>query len=340
MRARVPALERFSLYKLGDVIVSPGIKLVAGRCLTAVPVLFVVSLLTFFIVNVLPGSTAEQLAGANATPEQVARLEAALRLDRPLSERYWEWLTNTLTGDLGESLASGQPVTTLLNERLPVTLELTALALLLAIAFAVPLALLAARRPFGLWDRLGMTLGLSGLSLASYVLAPVLVLIFAVHLGMLPSIGVTPFGDSPYGNIRSLILPGMAVAFPLFGLYTRFLRGDLLEQINDHDYILAARAKGIGPWRVVIRHTLPNSLFGLLTVIGLNLGGLIGGTVIIEQIFALPGIGQLLLQAINLRDVIVVQAIVLLLAVVTVLANLLVDVMYAILDPRVRYGRR
>jgi peptide/nickel transport system permease protein len=226
----------------------------------------------------------------------------------------------------------------MLGERLPMTLELTALALLLATATAVPLALLAARRPFGMGNRLVMALCITGLSLASYVVAPVLILIFAVQLGALPAIGFTPFGDSPYENLRSLALPAVAVALPLFGLYTRFLRGDLLEQLGQ-DYVLTAKMKGLGEWRILIRHALPNSLFGLLTVIGLNLGGLIGGTVVVEQIFALPGVGQLLLEAIRLRDVILVQAIVLLLAVATVVANLAVDILYALLDPRVRYDR-
>lgn len=324
--------------KPGGIPLPPSIKLVMGRGLAALPVLFVVSLLTFFVVNVLPGNTAEQLAGFDATPEQVARVEAALRLDRPAWERYWEWLTSTLAGDLGTSLASGQPVTRLLSERLPVTLGLTILALLLATTFAVPLALVAARRPLGPGDRFGMMLSITGLSLASYIVAPVLILIFAVHLGKLPSIGFAPFDESPYQYIRSLTLPAITIAIPLFGLYTRFLRGDLLEQM-DHDYIMTAKMKGIGAWRVLARHALPNSLSGLLTVIGLNLGGLIGGAVIVEQIFALPGVGQLLLEAIRLRDITVVQTVVLLLGVTTVLVNLALDVLYAILDPRIRHGR-
>lgn len=338
MRDRALVLETLGVKAPFGVGRSSTMRLMLSRCLAALPVLFFVSLLTFFVVNVLPGSTAEQLAGMNATPEQIARLETALRLDRPIGMRYFEWLANSVSGDLGTSIASGQPVTTLLWERLGVTLELTILGLLCALTFAVPLALLAARRPGGAWDRLGVIMSISGLSLAGYVLGPLLILIFAVKLGILPSIGFTPLSESVYQNIRSMILPSITIAIPLFGLYTRFLRGDLLEQLREQDYILAAKAKGIGPWRVLLRHALPNSLFGLLTVIGLNVGVLIGGAVIVEQIFALPGIGQLLLQAINLRDVIVVQAVVLLLAVVTVLANLTVDIAYAMLDPRVRYG--
>jgi peptide/nickel transport system permease protein len=315
----------------------PVLRIVGRRLLAAIPVLLGASLLTFAIVNILPGSTARQLVGAEATAEQVARFEAELGLDRPAWERYWEWLTGVLRGELGRSIASGQPVNVLLAERLPVTLELVAYAFVLSIGFAVPLTLLAARRPQGPVDRLSAVLSMAGLSSASYVLAFVLVLVFAVELSLFPSIGFTPLGENVAQNLRSLTLPAIAIAFPLFGFYTRFLRGDLLEQLHGEDYVMTAIAKGIDPWRVLVHHALRNSLLGLLTVVGLHAGTLIGGTVIIERIFALPGIGQLLLQAISLRDVFVVQAVVLVLAVVTVLANLLVDVLYAVLDPRIRY---
>lgn len=212
-------------------------------------------------------------------------------------------------------------------------------AFLISLACAVPLALLAARYPNRLPDRISMLLSMLGLSVANYVFALLLVLVFAVNMAVLPAIGYVPVSESLLGNIRSLTLPAVAIAFPLFCFYTRFLRGDLLEQMYGEDYVVTARAKGIGPWRVLIRHAFRNSLFGLLTIVGLNLGTLIGGTVIVEQIFALPGLGQLLLQAINTRDVIVVQACVLLLATVTVLANLITDVLYAVLDPRIRYGQ-
>jgi peptide/nickel transport system permease protein len=314
-------------------------RFVARLCLSVVPALFAVSLITFFAIEVLPGNTAEQLAGANATSEQIERLEQALRLDRPPWLRYGEWVGGALVGDFGRSLANRQSVTSLIGERLPVTLALTSLALSLALATAVLLALISVHRPGGVVDRTVAILSMTGLSLAGYILGPLLILVFAVQLGILPSIGYTPLGDDLIAGIRSLILPATALAVPLIGLYTRFLRGDLLEQIDGHDYMLAARARGIGPWRALLRHALPNSLFGLMTLVGLHLGALLGGAVIVEQIFALPGIGQLLLQSVNLRDIAVVQAVVLLLATATVLANLTVDVLYAALDPRIRHGR-
>lgn len=311
----------------------------ARLVLSVVPVLFAVSLITFFAIEVLPGNTAEQLAGANATSEQIERLETALRLDRPPWVRYGEWIGGTLRGDLGISLANRQSVASLIGERLPVTLALTTLALGLALAAAIPLALFSVYRPGGVVDRVVSIFSITGLSLAGYILGPLLILIFAVQLGILPSIGYVPLSENLLAGLRSLILPATALAVPLIGLYTRFLRGDLLEQIDGHDYILAAKARGIGPWRALLRHALPNSLFGLMTLVGLHLGALLGGAVIVEQIFALPGIGQLLLQSVNLRDITVVQAVVLLLATSTVLANLTVDVLYAALDPRIRHGR-
>ena len=183
-----------------------------------------------------------------------------------------------------------------------------------------------------------MVVSTTGLSVANYVFALLLVLLFAVQLAWFPAIGYTPLSESVTGNLRSLALPAFAIAFPLFCFYTRFLRSDLVDQLQGEDYIMTARAKGIGPWQVLLRHAFRNSAFGLITIVGLNLSTLIGATVIIEQIFSLPGIGQMLLQAINTRDFVVVQACVIVFAIITVLANLLTDLLYAVLDPRIRYG--
>jgi peptide/nickel transport system permease protein len=289
---------------------------------------------------VLPGNAAQQLLGASATPEQVERLAEQLHLNRPAWERYLEWLAGLLHGDLGNSLASGQPVTALIADRIAVTFELVACAFILSVGLAVPLALLAARRPGSLPDRVLMIISMAGLSVASYVLALWLVLLFAVHWGVLPAIGFRPLSEGVLQNLRSVALPAISIALPLMCFYTRFLRADLLEQTRGEDYIVTAIAKGAGPWRVLIAHALRNSLPGLLTLVGLNIGALIGGTVVIEQIFALPGIGQLLLQSINTRDVAIVQGIVLLMAVVTVAANLVVDLLCAVLDPRIHHDQQ
>jgi peptide/nickel transport system permease protein len=331
--------ERAGLPKpLAGVLRSPALRLVGRRLLTAVPVLFGVSLLTFVVMSVLPGSAAQQLLGPDATAEQVAQLEEQLGLDRPAHERYLDWAGGVLTGDLGRSTASQQPVTDAITPRLPVSFQLIGYAFVIALGLAIPLALLAARKPNRLADRISMVISVTGLSAANYVLALIFVLFFAVQFSVFPAIGYVPLSDSLTGHVRSMALPSFAIAFTLFAFYTRFLRGDLLEQMQGEDYILTARAKGIGPWRVLLRHAFRNSLLGLVTLVGLQLGTLIGATVIIEQIFALPGIGQYLLQAINLRDAGAVQAVVLLFATVVVIANLVTDLLYAVLDPRIRYG--
>lgn len=318
---------------------SPSIQLALRRLVTAIPVLWGVTALTFVVLNVLPGNAAKQLLGAEATPEQVRQLTVELGLDKPLVTRYWDWLREVLSGDLGRSLASGQPVTAIFGARLPVTLELAVYALGISLVLTMPVAVLATWRPGGLVDRLSMAVSMAGLSIANYVLALLLVIMFAVYLPIFPAIGFVPLGQNILENIWSLTLPAFAIAFPLFCFYTRLLRGDILDQLQE-DYVVTARAKGIGSFRVLIRHALRNSLFGLLTIVGLNLGNLLGGTVITEQIFALPGIGQALIQAINNRDVVVVQAIVLFMAAAVVLVNLVTDILYAVLDPRIRYGQR
>ena len=326
--------------RAAGLVSSPSLRLIGKRLLTAVPILLGVSILSFWVLNLIPGNAAQQLLGAEATPQQIADMEQRLGLDEPAVSRYLDWLGGALTGDLGRSLSSNQPVSDLLWSHLAVTGELVALAFVLSLGLAVPVALLAAYRPGSMFDRLSMVISISGLSVANYVLALLLVLLFAVQLAMFPAIGFVPLGDGVGQNLRSLVLPAGAIAFPLFCFYTRFLRGDLVDQLQGEDYIITARAKGIGTWQVLLRHAFRNSVFGLITVVGLNLGTLIGATVIIEQIFALPGLGQLILQAINARDFVVVQACVVVFAVVAVLANLLADLLYAVLDPRIRYGSR
>jgi peptide/nickel transport system permease protein len=318
---------------------SPSLRLIGKRLATAIPVLWGVSLVTFLVINVMPGDAAQQLLGANATPDQVAQLRSQLHLDQPVFERYINWLGDVVTGNLGSSFASDQPVTSILSERLPVTFELLGYAFVVSLGLTVPVALLAARRPNGIVDRLSMMVSMVGLSVANYVLALLLVYVFAVKLDWLPAIGYVNPAVGLWPFVKSLTLPAVSIGFPLFCFYTRLLRADILEQMQGEDYVLTARAKRIGPWRVLIRHALPNSLFGLLTLVALNLGTLIGATVIIESIFALPGIGQSLLQAINNRDVAVIEAIVLVLSVVVVAANLIADLLYAVLDPRIRHER-
>jgi peptide/nickel transport system permease protein len=320
------------------VLRSPATRLIGRRLLAAIPVLWGVTLLTFIVVEALPGSAAQQLLGPNATPEQVAQLEQQLGTNRPMLERYVDWLGNVVTGDLGSSLSDQRSVTSVIGSALGVSAELVLLALIVSLALTVPVALLAARKPGGIVDRISMAVSMTGLSIANYVLALVLVWVFAVQLAVLPAIGWVPPGESIGQNLRSLVLPAVSIGFPLFCFYTRLLRADILEQMQSQDYVTTAKAKGVGPWRVLVHHAFRNSLFGLLTIVGLNLGTLIGATVIIEQIFALPGVGRELLQAISNRNIPVIEGIVLVFAVVVVVANLITDLLYAVLDPRIRHG--
>ena len=317
---------------------SPALHLIGKRLLTAVPILLGVSILMFVLLNLIPGSAAVQLLGPEATPDQIARLNEEMGLNRPPVTRYLDWLGGVLHGDLGRSLVSRQPIADVLPTRLAVTSELVGLAFVISLAVAIPLAIAAARRPNRFFDKVSMVVSTGGLSMANYVLAILLVLLFAVRLGWFPAIGFTPLSKGLGDNLYSLALPAFAMAFPLLCFYARFLRSDLVDQMQGEDYVMTARAKGLGPWQVLLRHAFRNSSFGLITIVGLNISGLIGATVIIESIFSLPGIGQYLLQGILTRDYIVVQAIVLVFAVVTVLANLMADVLYAVLDPRIRYG--
>jgi peptide/nickel transport system permease protein len=318
---------------------SPALRVAARRLLSAIPVVWGVTLLTFLILNALPGDAASALLGINATPAEVREFSIKLHLNEPLWSRYGHWLGGALTGNLGTSLASPQSVASILGQRLPVTLELVIYALVMTLVVSVPAAVLSARRPRGIIDRLSMVGSMASISIAPYVLALLLVIVFAVHWSVFPAIGYQPVSQGLGGNLRDMTLPSIVLALPLIGFYTRFLRADLLEQMQSEDYIVTARAKGVSEWRVLTRHALRNSFIGLLTVIGLNLATLIGATVIIEQIFSLPGIGYELLQAISNRDVPVVEGIVLVFGTVVVLANLATDLLYSVFDPRIRHVR-
>lgn len=314
-------------------------RFIAKRLGIGVVILWGVTFLTYMGIGELPGNAATQLLGPSALPGQVAALTEKLHLNEPLLVQYWDWLLNVLHGDLGTSLVSRTSVASIIAAGLPVTVELALVSFFLALAVAVPLAVLAARRPNGVLDRVITGLSLAGLSIAPYILALVLVLVFAVELRAFPAIGWVPLTKSVGSNIRCIVLPCISLALPFACIYVRVLRGDLVEQMNREPYVDTAKAKGASHWRVLIKHALRNSTFTLVTVAGVNLGMLFGSTVIVEQIFALPGIGRQLLSSINGQDTPVVAGLALIFAAAVVLANLLTDVLYSILDPRVRSGR-
>ncbi|MGO2110072.1 MAG: ABC transporter permease [Pseudoclavibacter sp.] len=328
--------------KRGGLVVritgSPLLRLVTKRVLVAIPLLLAVSALVFLLMEMMPGDPARNQAGMEASEAEVEAIRQAMGLDRPWYERYFGWLFAALAGDFGVSSVSGRAVVELLAERTPVTIELVALAFVVSLGIAIPVALLAARKPGGFFDRIAMVVSMMLLAVPNFVLALLLILVFAVVLRMLPSVGFVAFDVDPIGNLRSVLMPVLALAVPLSCFYARFLRSDLVEQINSADYVDTALAKGLGPWTVLWRHAFRNSSFGLLTIVGLNVGTLVGGTVIIEQIFAMPGLGVMMLEGVTSNDVAVVQICVFIFAAVAIFANLIVDVMYAVLDPRIRYG--
>jgi peptide/nickel transport system permease protein len=314
---------------------SPALRMVGLRLLSAIPVLIGVTFLTFTIMSALPNTTAQAILGLNATPGAVANLDRTLGLDQPFWVRYWHWLVNVLHGNLGTSI-EGQSVNHELAIHVPTTLMLLLYALVVSVTLAIGMAVLAARRPNGIADRISLMVSMLGLSAAPYAFAFLLIIVFAVQLKWFPVLSGAV--SSPATFFKYLTLPACAIGFGLFAIYTRLLRADLVEQMQREDYIVTAKAKGVAPWRVLIRHALRNSMFTLITVIGLNLGGLVGAAAIIETIFQVQGIGSDLLTGISNHDEPLIEGITLVFALVTVAGNLLADIAYAVLDPRIRYG--
>jgi peptide/nickel transport system permease protein len=308
-----------------------------GKIVRLVAVLFALSVLTYLLVDLLPGDPARLIVGPSATPSQVAEVRHQLHLDRPLPVRYGLWLKGVLHGDLGRSNANHEKVTQIVGERVPVTLELLVLTELLSLVIAIPVGIYSAYRANTTGDKLATTTTFGILSIPDFVIALVLILIVAVKLHWLPASGYVHLSDSIVDNLRSLALPTVTLSLPVAAVFARLLRSDMIATLQE-DYILMARAEGLPARRILLRHALRPSSFSLLTVAGINAGSLVGGAVIIEFLFALPGMGSALVTAISGRDYLVVQGIVLLIAAGYVLINFLVDFLYAVLDPRTRYA--
>lgn len=332
--ATSPAVERLSARAAPRI---PQFSVMWVRRIGELAVVIIgVTFLTFCMLNLLPGSAAERILGGDATKASIAELEQRIGSDKPFFVQYLLWLGHALTGNFGASLASNQPVSSIIAQRFPVTAELIVVSLILSLVPAIIVAVLAARWPRGVMDRLSMLISMAGLSIPPFVLGLVLILIIAVRLRWLPSTGYVGLSAGIGPNLKTVILPAAAIALPLFCSYTRVLRSDLVDQIISSDYVTLAEAKGVGPMRILTRHALRNSLSGMLTLVGLSLGTMIGGTVVVEEIFGLPGLGQELILSITDKDVVVVEAIVLLLAVSVVVVNLLTDFVTMALDPRLR----
>jgi peptide/nickel transport system permease protein len=309
----------------------------ARRLFYLVPVLIAVSLLTFLIASLLPGDLAYTILGDQATPEKVEALRQDMGLDQPVWWRYFGWLGHVLQGDFGRSFRTGQTVLQAVAERLPVSFELMLLAEIGALAIGIPLAVACAVKSGSAFDRFMTGSAFGMLSVPTFLSAILLIYLFAVQLRWLPATGYVPFSEDPIGNLRCFVLPALTLALAEWPVLMRVLRSDLIATLQE-DFIAMARAKGLKPSRILLVHALKPSSLTLVTVTGINIGRLIGGTVIVEQIFALPGIGRLLVGAITTRDLIILQGVVLVVAFGYVLMNFIVDMLYAILDPRIRHG--
>jgi len=303
--------------------------------LTLLVILLAATALTFFITNVLPGDAAVAILGDNATPADIASLRTELGLDRNIVVRYADWLSHALRGDLGKSYRTRENISTMIGDRLPVTLELILLTQLIALAFAVPAGILAAYRSRTKIDSALATVSIGLLSTPAFVKGILLIYLMSVLLGWFPASGFKSLSDGLGANLHSLALPAMTLALAEFPVYMRLLRADMISTLQQ-DYILVARAKGLSVREILLGHALRPSSLSLVTVVGINLGRLVGGAVIIETLFALPGIGQMLVNAVYQHDQFVIQGVVLVIATGFVLINLLVDLMYALIDPRVR----
>ncbi|KRB75089.1 peptide ABC transporter [Nocardioides sp. Root190] len=306
-----------------------------GRPARFVATVIIVTMLTSIILDLVPGNTAAFLAGENATPEVVDAVAKQYGLNDPVYIRYLHWIGGVLQGDLGSSFVTKQPVAEAIWQRLPVTLELALLATILSFAVAVPLAMFCSLRAGGRFDRLCLNVTTAMTSVPAFVLAILFVLVFALRLGWFPVLGWIPLSEDPSGNLRNAILPVLTIFFAEMAVVFRVLRADVIGTL-EQDFVALARAKGLSTRRIMTRHVLRPSSFSLITVAGIQFARALGGTVIVESVFVLPGVGSLLISSVGDRDLITLQGIVLFLAFIFLVANLTVDMMYGLLDPRSR----
>jgi len=304
------------------------IRYLVRRLLLTLPVLLGVATLVFLLIHLVPGDPARSMLGDTASQEEIDQLRRALGLDQPLLVQYQSFLTGLVRGDLGTSFRNGNPVTLEIRDRLFRTFQLAFAAMFVAMLIAIPLGILAAVFRGTAIDHGAMTLALVGISMPNFWLGPLLAILFAVYLGWLPVAGT--------GSLAHLVLPAVTLGAALAAILARMTRASLLEELREL-YVLAARARGLSRIRAIVRHAFRNSLIPVVTIIGLQFGAVLTGTIITETIFAWPGVGRLLIQAINFRDYPLVQGCILFISFTYVMMNLLTDVTYGLLDPRIRY---
>ena len=306
------------------------------RVIATIPVMLIVALFVFSLLYIAPGDPAAIIAGDQATPDDVERIRASLGLDRPFIIRFTEWLFRVMQGDLGVSIFTNLPVSHMIKQRLEPTYSLMLLTLIIALTFAIPMGVLAAWKQ-GTWiDRLVMVFAVLGFSVPVFVVGYVLAYTFALQLDWFPVQGYTPIGTSFGGWLSNLMLPAIALGGAFIALIARITRATMLEVLSQ-DYVRTAKAKGVGQRAILFVHALKNAAVPIITIIGIGFAGLIGGAVVTESVFAIPGVGRLVVDAILRRDYPVIQGVVLMFSFTYVIVNLIVDLLYTVFDPRIRY---
>ena len=312
----------------------------AARLLGTVPTLLGVSVLTFLFIRLLPGDAIAARLGTSTvlTPEQLESLRSYFGLDQPLPQQYWSWLTALAHGDAGFSFRTGRPVLVELAQRLPATLELAVVGTLIALVIGLPLGVASALRPRSRLDLFAQTGGLLGLSMPNFLLGTLIIYLFSVNLRWMPNTGsYVDFTADPLGNLRLIVFPALTLGVALSAATMRLTRSAMLDVLGS-DYVRTARSKGLAPRIVLTRHALKNALIVVITVVGVQFGNLLGGAVVVEEVFSIPGIGRMLFTAIVQRDYALVQGAVLTIALLFVGLNIVIDLLYAYIDPRVRLG--
>jgi peptide/nickel transport system permease protein len=315
------------------------IAILTRRIVSLVLTLLVVSLLIFTVMDLLPGDPAAIMLGTSASPETLAALQHQLGLDQPLPVRYLAWLAGVFMGDLGQSYTYGVPVAGLIVERLAVTLPLALMAVALSVLIAVPLGVQAARRHNGLFDVVAGIFSYIGIALPAFWVGLLLIILFSTMLGWMPAGGFPGWDAGLLSGLKALVLPAVALALPQAGVLTRVARAAVLDVMNE-DFVRTARAKGLSDAVAIWRHAVPNALIPVVTMLGLQFTFLIAGAVLVENVFNLPGLGRLALQALAQRDIIVMQDVVLFFSGLVILMNFVVDLAYLVIDPRLRAGAR
>jgi peptide/nickel transport system permease protein len=312
---------------------------IVRRLFSVIPILLIVSIILFLMMNVLPGDAAMNAALGGGDDAYISHLREQMGLNRPAYVRYFSWLGDMLRGDMGKSLLTSTPVSTTLKQRLPVTLQLTLLSILISIIIAIPLGILSALKRNSPIDMFSSVFAMFGIAMPSFWLGILLILLFAVTLGWLPASGYVSIFVDPIRNLRLMIMPAFAIGFAFSATIMRQTRSAMLEVITQ-DYIMTARSKGLSETVIIWKHALRNTLIPVLTVISMHIGRLIGGAVVTEQVFALPGLGRQIVDSILSRDYPVVMALVMVVALAVIMINTFVDVLYIIIDPRISHDKK